>query len=144
MDRRLVLSTLASVVVACGTSMVAMDGGTDSSAPMDASMDVDAMPVDTGAKDSGSDTAADCGVVDIDDAGTCDPVSKCSADPAPDAAGCLAILDGSCANEYKELIACQRKYTICNPSTCKTDPIKTGVSLQQNCSNQQSNFDTCN
>jgi hypothetical protein len=142
-DRRLALSALAAFAVACSTTMMVLDGGPDASVD-DASADAaDATKPDSGV-DSGKDSAADCGVIDIDDAATCDPISKCSADPAPDAAGCLIIMDGSCADPYKLLIQCQRKYTICSGATCKTDPIKTGVSLQQNCANQQMTFDNCN
>jgi hypothetical protein len=140
---RLALSTFAAFAVACSTTMMIVDGGPDASTS-DASADGgDATkPIDSGM--GGKDTAADCGMVDIDDASTCDPVSKCSADPAPDAAGCLAIMDGSCADPYKLLIQCQRKNTVCNGANCTTDPIKTGISLQQNCANQQTTFDTCN
>ena len=144
MRLRAVLTIFSAGAIACSTTMMMMDGGPDEGGA-DASADAEGGmgPVDTGIADTGQDVFADCGTVDIDDAGICDPVSKCTADTPGDAAGCFGELDGACRDPYILLVRCQRKYTVCNPATCKTDPIKTGMSLQQNCVNQQSQYDTC-
>lgn len=143
MRARVALGLVALVGVACGTSAVLSDAGPDGAAPADASSeDAPAPPADTGVKDAGLD-ARDCGRPDLSDAGACDPVSPCTADPAPDAAACWNILDGSCAQEYTQLVRCTRTYTVCDPATCRTDSIKTGVALQQSCANQQQIYQTC-
>lgn len=144
MRARVVIAVLAAFAIACGTSMMMMDGGTDGSSG-DASIDAEAGmgPQDTGALDTGKDAYADCGTTNVDDAGTCEQVTKCSADMPGDAAGCFGELDGACRDPYILLVQCTRKYTVCNPATCRTDPIKTGMWLQQNCANQQAQYDNC-
>jgi len=143
MRGRAVIAVLAACAIACGTSMMMMDAGSDGSTG-DASVDADGGtgPQDTGL-DTGKDVYADCGTTNVDDAGICDPVTKCSADMPDDATGCFGELDGACRDPYILLVQCTRKYTVCNPATCKTDPIKTGMSLQQNCANQQAQYDNC-
>ncbi len=144
MKPRAVLVALCGCAIACGTTMMMMDGGSEGGPNGDASAEAEGGGyVDTGIADTGQDVFADCGTVDIDDAGICDPVSKCSADMPGDAAGCWAELDGACSDTYILLVRCERKYTVCNPATCKTDPIKTGTSLQQNCANQQMAYQAC-
>ncbi len=142
MRPRIVLAVLAASASSCSTTLMIVDAGSDD-AGSDASAD-SPPPFESGSpdvKDAGI-LIADCGMADLE-ASVCVRPTPCTADPTPDASACLDEMNASCGVLYRLAVECQRKYTICNPSTCKTDPVKTGTSIQQNCMSQTSAYEAC-
>lgn len=128
----------------CGSERTGVDASIDSPSGVDASPDTSS-PVDAGV-DAPNDARPECGTTNFAEAGTCDPIPVCPADPPPSMqsiAKCQMSSMGPCGPLYKVLVDCTRKYTACSKMDCKTDSVLTGQNLLQNCASQQMNHADC-